>query len=401
MIRYLFSLFILLLAVWLGLKLKADPGYLLIAYQQWTVEMPLWIAGLVLVLVCLLFSIVVSLITQLGTLKKRFSKWYKYHSLVKLNRKIQKGIMLLVQGQWAKAEKTLSLTSQENPLSFVQHTAAALAAQKQGALIRQAHHLHQAYQTTAHAELPIGLIESELGLKNNELDKSLGKLQNLHQQFPKQPRLLALLSEVYLIKKEWLALLKLLPDIKKTKSMSLKNLLLLEITIYVGLLHTLVDENNEPELVKTWQQIPRRLQVNKKIVAAYVNALLYFAKPDEAISILQHTLKKEWDDGLILRYSQCESADPTKQLAWLEHEMKKHASSAALFYSLAKLAKLNQLWGKARDYFTTAIKLESNSQLYFEYGKLLEQLGESQAAKQAFQKGLEIANKLLKPYQYN
>ena len=44
MIKVLFIFILLLMSVWLGIQLQHDPGYMLIAINQWTIETPLWVA---------------------------------------------------------------------------------------------------------------------------------------------------------------------------------------------------------------------------------------------------------------------------------------------------------------------------------------------------------------------
>lgn len=44
MIRILIIFIVLLASVWLGIQLNRDPGYILIAINQWTIETTLWVA---------------------------------------------------------------------------------------------------------------------------------------------------------------------------------------------------------------------------------------------------------------------------------------------------------------------------------------------------------------------
>ena len=44
--KLLLLLLVLLLSVWLGLQIAADPGYALFTYRGWSIEIPLWLAFL-------------------------------------------------------------------------------------------------------------------------------------------------------------------------------------------------------------------------------------------------------------------------------------------------------------------------------------------------------------------
>ena len=48
----------------------------------------------------------------------------------------------------------------------------------------------------------------------------------------------------------------------------------------------------------------------------------------------------------------------------------------------------NELWGKARSYLESAISLRPTPETYSEYGRLLNQLGETDAAADAYRDGL-------------
>lgn len=42
MYRFFIFLLVLALSVWVGVKITADPGYMLITWHQLALEMPLW-----------------------------------------------------------------------------------------------------------------------------------------------------------------------------------------------------------------------------------------------------------------------------------------------------------------------------------------------------------------------
>ncbi|MCD6055741.1 MAG: hemY [Gammaproteobacteria bacterium] len=57
--KLLLLLLVLLLSVWLGLQIAADPGYALFTYRGWSIEMPLWLAFAAdLILFFILYSLI-------------------------------------------------------------------------------------------------------------------------------------------------------------------------------------------------------------------------------------------------------------------------------------------------------------------------------------------------------
>lgn len=54
MYRFFIFLLILILSVWIGVKITADPGYMLITWHQIALEMPLWLVIVILVITFIL-----------------------------------------------------------------------------------------------------------------------------------------------------------------------------------------------------------------------------------------------------------------------------------------------------------------------------------------------------------
>lgn len=61
-----------------------------------------------------------------------------------------------------------------------------------------------------------------------------------------------------------------------------------------------------------------------------------------------------------------------------------------LLLALGRLSLRNRLWGKARSYLEASIGASPRSAAYGELGRLLEQLGEQEAAREHYRKGLEL-----------
>ena len=59
----------------------------------------------------------------------------------------------------------------------------------------------------------------------------------------------------------------------------------------------------------------------------------------------------------------------------------------------ARLCLRNELWGKARSYLETVISIRPTPEAYQEYGRLLNQLGEGEAAADAYRAGLGMVAK--------
>ncbi len=103
---------------------------------------------------------------------------------------------------------------------------------------------------------------------------------------------------------------------------------------------------------------------------------------------LAATLKSNWNGPLVRLFGLVEASNTTKQLKRAESWLKKHGDDPDLLLAAARLCLRNELWGKARSYLETVISLRPSPEAYREYGALLNQMGEADAAAAAYRDGL-------------
>ena len=65
------------LCVLIGIGIAQDPGYVFIAYQHWTLEMPLWLGlGLMIISTYLLY-VLIQLIDTVGRTPGAIKAWFR------------------------------------------------------------------------------------------------------------------------------------------------------------------------------------------------------------------------------------------------------------------------------------------------------------------------------------
>ena len=89
-------------------------------------------------------------------------------------------------------------------------------------------------------------------------------------------------------------------------------------------------------------------------------------------------------------YGIVEGKDSAHQLKKAENWLRNHGEDADLLLTAARLCLRNELWGKARSYLETVIAIRPTPDAYQEYGRLLSQLGEGDAAADAYRSGLGL-----------
>lgn len=393
MVRLFWLLFILLLSVWIGIKISEDPGYVYFAYRQWTMEMPLWFATLAFILLLLILYGILRFFDGIDFSIYRLKNWLRYRRKYKSYSKTNRGLIELIEGNWRAAEHYLLEGIDQSDAPLINYLAAAKAAQELKAYDRRDNYLRKAHEISPHAEIGIGLTQAKLQYEQGQLEQALATLGHLRRIAPKHTFVLKLLEKVYIRLADWLALLKLLPYLKKANLITDDQYLIFEKNIYHELLKNAAQKQDSLTLIQTiWQSTSKKIQRDPEFVYAYAKLLLAHAGTEDQIEVLIHkTLKRTWDKNLVNVYGLLETTDPKNQLSHAEHWQKQYGNHAVLSLTLGRLCLRCQLWGKAKYYFEESLKFEATPEANAEYGKLLEKFGEMDEATKHYREGLLLA----------
>ena len=378
--RRLFVLLVILAAsVWLGLVIVRHPGYLFIVSKPWLVQMPLWFACLALFIVFGIFYFLVDSIDRLQFWWFRVKNWLRLRREHKSYSKTQHGLSLLIEERWAKAERLLVQGSDQGVEPLMNYLGAARAAQELNALDRRDKYLRKAYQLAPDAELAIGLTQAELEIEQDQLEKASATLNRLRTITKRHPRVLQLQEKVFVKMADWQSLRMLLPDLRKAKVLNAEQASQFEKNIYCEMLRV-AGTKDRAELARLWNDMPRSACKNPDVVLVYVQQLMSFGDSAEAEQLIQKTLKHDWQPELMKIYSSFTFDNLNRQLVIAGAWLKMYGEKQEILLFLGKICMQIQLWGKAKDYFERCLGLGPNPEAALEYGRLLDKLGESDAA---------------------
>lgn len=395
----LLSLLALIATVALALFARTDPGYVLIAHSNWSVEFSLVLFVILLLATLLLFDMVMRSTLNAWHLPDRLQAWNRQRKTNRARRTTQQGLISLAEGHWAKAEKELIRYANDSDTPLLNYLTAARAAQQQYADDRRDHYLSQAHHSMPDAELAVGLTQAEVQLSHGQLEQALATLMHLKAVSPKHEHVLYLLKRLYEKLEDWDELLALLPELRKRKVIANNEADQLESHIHEHRLLRTARSGDLEKLHKVWSEIPKAQHHTPALLGCYVRQLNRFDQQTAGEQLLRETLKHHWDDSLIRLYGKIQGNDPVKQLSSAEAWLEQHPKNPELLLTLGRLSLHNQLWGKARSYLEASLGAERRAETYCELGNLLSQLNEEQKAADYFRQGLEmnVGAKCLKP----
>jgi len=200
---FFLGLLTLIAVVYATLMAKEDPGYAMLSYAGYTVEMTL-----VLLIAALGFAILGTYFLVFGLLKlldipSRLIDWNDKRRKSSAVKRSNEGFMALAEGNWRSAERALSKNAANNSTPLLNYMAAARAAQEQGKQSQRDNYLMLAFQTNPDAEIAIGLTQAELQISDGQEEQALATLMHLRGQSPRHHQVLKMLVDLYKKMESW------------------------------------------------------------------------------------------------------------------------------------------------------------------------------------------------------
>ena len=397
---YVIVFLLIAAAACIGLAIAEDTGYVLIAYKSFRYESSVW-ATLALIVVLWLLIWGIKLLVELVTASTGLvNPWSRRNRSRRVQIAIEQGQMDLAEGRWASAQKHLSRAAEAERQPLLFYLGAARAANELGHYEESDKLLERALQRQPQAELAIALSHAQLQVDRADTDGALNTLQAMHERHPHNVQVLRQLQRLHQQRGDWTALIRLLPELRKDKVLPAKELAELESRAWGQNLNLAAQRETEGEaalqsLQRAWQQLTSAQRQEPALVLAYAEQLRQLGAQGEAEEVLRGALKRNYDSHLVRLYGLLRGKDPVKQLQTAEGWLKAHPADPSLLLTLGRLCLQNSLWGKARDYLESSLKLQRNPEACAELARLLAQLGETDRSNQLFQEGLNLLDERL------
>lgn len=363
--------------------LLGDPGYVAISFRGHLFEMSVPI----LVLLLLVLLVAIWGIRRLWQAPRRIGEAAGRYRAGRAGLKLTRGMIEVAEGNFARGEKLLARAASSSDSPLFNYLQAARAAHLQGKDARRDEWLKLAYEHTPEAANAVLLTQAELQLDREQYEQALATLRRLEENSRDHSHALALLGRLYFRLQDWENLADLLPRMQKQGRVKQETLDDWSIRVHKERFERAADGN---AVVSEWKNVPKRLRANLRVLDAYYMALMRVGQHDKAEKELASALKTEWRAPLVRLFGLVEGSDPSKQLKRAEGWLTKHGEDAELLLAAARLCLRTELWGKARSYLETVISLRPTPDAYQEYGRLLNQLGETDAAADAYRSGLDL-----------
>jgi HemY protein len=363
--------------------LLQDPGYVVISFRGYLVEMsvPILLAAFILLLITIWF------IVKLFRAPRKLGEAAGRYRAGRAGQRLTRGIIEIAEGNFAKGERLLTRSAGVSDAPLVNYLQAARAAHLLGQDDRRDDWLRLAYEQSPEAANAVLLTQAELQLDQEQYEPALATLRKIEENTPNHSHALVLLGRLYFRLNDWQQLANLLPRLTKHGRIDAATLQQWSLRVYQEQLLVAAD-GAAVQLV--WKKLPKQQRKDIDLLEAYYSSLIRTGMHSQAEKEIAAELRREWRPTLVRLYGIVEADDPVRQLKKAEGWLRNHGEDVDLLLAAARLCLRNELWGKARSYLETVIAIRPTPDAYQEFGRLLNQLGEGDAAADAYRSGLSL-----------
>lgn len=367
--------------------LLEDTGYVLIQIRGYAVEMS--VPGLLLGLA--LAYIAVRLLVRLWRAPRKIGRAAGQFRDKRARKQLTRGLIAIAEGDAVRGERLLARGAGRSDAPVLNYLTAARAAQQQGADDRRDTWLRLAFEKEPDAGTAILLTQAELQAERGQHEDALATLSRLDEKASRHGRALVLRADVCMKLGRWEDLETMLPTLAKAHSIDKKELVDLQERLVSALMAQAASEGDAERIEALRKGLPRTLQARPSMVVAYARSAASVGDHDRLEKVIRKTVKTAWDPRLVEIYGELETSRPAAHLAHVEAWLTRRGEDPVLLLTAARLCMQNQLWGKARSYLETSLGIRPDVTGYRLFGRLLEKMGETDAAAEAFRLGLEAA----------
>ena len=376
-------LLVLALGAFVAQFLMKDAGYVLIDFQGYTIEMSVPAVVLLLVFAYIAVRFVIRVLRAPRKLGQAAGRANQRRAA----KNFRRGLVAIAEGNWSRGERMLTRGIRNSDAPLLNYLAAARAAQQQGAYERRDRWLEMAREQAPDTSGAVLLTQAELQADQGQYRQALATLDQLPGKQGNSLPALDLRFRIHNALSDWDGIRALLPRLKKRRKHD-PEVNEIERRVFAGLLGKARDEQDGDAIDALWADVPRPLKSDELLLRPYLSGLVAAGRLGLEPQ-LRKLIKKTWHPEFVELYGRLETPVAAR-IKRIEGWLGERSNDATLLRVAGQLCIEEKLWGKARSYLETSLSLDPLPATYQTYGQLLEELGESVAASEAFRKGLNL-----------
>ncbi|MGQ8708086.1 protoheme IX biogenesis protein HemY [Serratia sp. TSA_198.1] len=393
MLRVLFLFLVLIASVVVGPMLAGHQGYVLIQTDNYNVETS--VTGLVIMAV-LLFVVLLAIewiLRRIFRTGARTRGWFLGRKRSRARKQTKAALIKLAEGDYKQVEKLLTRNADHAEQPVVNYLLAAEAAQQRGDDFRTNQYLERAAEAADTDQLPVDITRVRIQLAQGENHAARHGVDRLLNQAPRHPEVLRLAEQAYLRTGAFASLLEILPSMGKINLHTEVELQALQQQAYIGLMNQAMADEGSDGLKRWWKDQSRKTRHEVPLQIAMVEHLIECNDHEMAQEIVLDSLKRQYDERLVLLIPRLKSGNPEQLEKALRQQVKQHGATPLLNSTLGQLLMKHGEWQQAADAFREALKQRPDAYDYAWLADVLDKLHRSDEAAQMRREGLMLTLK--------
>lgn len=299
----------------------------------------------------------------------------------------ERGMLALAEGNWSEAERSLTKAAERSAHPGLNYLGAAKAASAQGDDERRDAYLKLASES-GDARQSVTLARCEALVESGEFADALEQLKTLGSSKRRTGRALTLERQCLEGLHQWQALAT---DADRFRSNGFNTDAEFTVARSRWLEAWLKGINDADQLKSAY-----RLMVGKDKVFlgpgldAYARAAVRVGENETILRQLANSIDRYFDAKAVAVYASVPGGDLTRRLKKVESWRDAHPQCAEVELALARLCAGQQLWGKARNHFTSSLQLEPSAEAFVELAELMEQLEDRGTALKCYRNAMRL-----------
>jgi len=392
-IKILLITLLVILGVLLLDKIMTEvPGYVLIAINQTTLEMNLWVAIVTVAIAVLAAYWLFKLLRLSWRLTKPALGIRSSESATKLT---TRGMLAYMRGEHEKAQRWLLRSANKSPMPLVNLLAAADAAQSLGDTQRALQFLDKSKPMLGEQSVTLALARAEILRRAGDHEARLETLLAANERYANDAMVRDRLCDTYIELGRWAEVREMLPQLRqqlpKERWRELQGkLVIADLKALQATLASGDAKEASRKLQMFWLEQASRVQQLPDVTVEYARALIMVGDSKEAEAVVRKFIRNHWHKEMVRFYGLMATDDPVVPLSQAEGWLKRHPEDPDLLLSLARLSMRNHLWGKAQTYYEQSIAASPSREAYSELARLLTHLGDYRNSGQVYRHALEL-----------
>lgn len=393
MLRVLFLFLVLIASVVVGPMLAGHQGYVLIQTDNYNIETS--VTGLVImgILLFVVLLVIEWILRRIFSTSARTRGWFLGRKRSRARKQTKAALIKLAEGDYKQVEKLLTRNADHAEQPVVNYLLAAEAAQQRGDDFRTNQYLERAAEAADTDQLPVDITRVRIQLAQGENHAARHGVDRLLNQAPRHPEVLRLAEMAYLRTGAFASLLEILPSMSKINLHNEAELQALQQQAYIGLMNQAMADEGSDGLKRWWKDQSRKIRHEVPLQIAMVEHLIECNDHELAQEIVLDSLKRQYDERLVLLIPRLKSGNPQQLEKALRQQVKQHGATPLLNNTLGQLLMKHGEWQAAADAFREALKQRPDAYDYAWLADVLEKLHRSDEAAQMRREGLMLTLK--------